>query len=89
MTSAKSNFNQSPMYQADSKLHQASVDENSYAGLMKRKDSVTDYVSDKGLNFGNMKVRSKRDSIRIDDDDFTKGRHNDSTSSFGGGMQQR
>ena len=56
---------------------------------MKRRDSVTDYVSDKGINFGNRKNGSKRDSIRIDDDEFTKGRHNESTSSFGGGMQQR
>lgn len=75
------------MCKQDSKLHQGSGDDNSYAGLMKRKDSVTDYVSDRGINFGNLKGRSKRDSIRIDDDDFTKG-HHDSTSTFGGGMQR-
>lgn len=63
------------------------MDGNSFAGLMKKKDSVTDYISDKGNNLGNFRAQSKRGSMRIDDDEFTKGLQN-STSSFGGGLQK-
>lgn len=86
VSSAKSKKH-TPMAYHDGRLNHASGDDQSFTGFVKRKDSVTDYVSERGIQFGNLKGRSKRGSIRIDDDEYTKG-HHDSTSTFGGGIHR-